>query len=413
MIQLEWTTYIWWLDTTYDGPPAGDGLFTIKHRYMYTHCNGANDFFVETKINVGLRDWRDELGKRHYDTDDFADLTELFHAKIIKNGNFFRYDNSLQKDQMYTQNISYGFIQDATYDPQIAEDCWIHYPKRLIYSRQAMLDATQDMWRVFLPDDHVDFKNSVNTIKPINKTGAMILFPHLAPVMWSGINTLQAGARDIILGDGGLFNQRPQNVVNADLPHEYGSCESSRSAINTPSGLFFISQQQGKIFQYTKGLANIAEQGMKQWFNKYLPSKLLAAFPDMENNVDIDNPIAGVGCQSVYDPNYDLVYFCKKDYEVINDECLEYDPDTGVVVNETECYGEEPILSCPPDYELIDGECCIDDIQDPIIGSRTVDGAEVSILEMLNPDFEVDNAVDYVGGGFTPAPMATMSSTTV
>tara|TARA_R100001015_G_scaffold19116_2_gene14946 strand:- start:1340 stop:9850 length:8511 start_codon:yes stop_codon:yes gene_type:complete len=395
--------------TTYDGPPAGDGLFTIKHRYMYTHCNGANDFFVETKINVGYRDWRDELGKRHYDTDEFADLTELFHAKIIKNGNFFRYDNSLQKDQMFTQNISYGFIQDPTYDPFIAEECWVHYPKRLIYSRQAMLDATQDMWRIFLPQDYVDFKNSINTIKPINKTGAMILFPHLAPVMWSGINTLQAGQRDIILGDGGLFNQRPQNVVNADLPHEYGSCESSRSAINTPSGLYFISQQQGKIFQYTKGLVNIAEQGMKQWFNKYLPSRLLAAFPDMENHVDVDNPIAGVGCQSVYDPNYDLVYFCKKDYEVINDECLEYDPDTGVVVNETECYDVEPILSCPPDYELIDGECCIDIVRDPIWTCTTVNSTQED-LTVINPNFEIDEQPPgqigtlSVASGLTPGP---------
>ena len=384
------------------GPTNAGGLFTIKNRYMYTHCSGANDFFVETKINVGYRDWRDELGKRHYDTDDFADLTELFHAKIIKNGNFYRYDNSLQKDQMFTQNISYGFIQDPTYDPFIAEECWVHYPKRLIYSRQAMLDATQDMWRVFLPNDFVDFKNPVNTIKPINKTGAMILFPHLAPVMWSGINTLQAGQRDIILGDGGLFNQRPQNVVNADLPHEYGSCESSRSAINTPSGLYFISQEQGKIFQYTKGLVNIAEQGMKQWFNKYLPSRLLAAFPDMENHVDVDNPIAGVGCQSVYDPNYDLVYFCKKDYEVINDECLEYDPDTGVVVNETECYGEEPILSCPPDYELIDGECCIDIVRDPI-WTWDVRETEGDDIFLSNPCFD-DTDGTGAANGLLPSP---------
>ena len=35
----------------------------------------------------------------------------------------------------------------------------------------------------------------------------------------------------------------------------------------------------------------------------------------MEGGRLADNPMVGIGCQSVYDPNYDIVYFCKKDYE--------------------------------------------------------------------------------------------------
>jgi hypothetical protein len=55
-----------------------------------------------------------------------------------------------------------------------------------------------------------------------------------------------------------------QNIVNADLSHEYGSCESQRSVINTPSGIFYISQAQGKIFQYSgEGLNNIANAKAK------------------------------------------------------------------------------------------------------------------------------------------------------
>ena len=76
-----------------------------------------------------------------------------------------------------------------------------------------------------------------------------------------------------------------QNVVNADEPHEYGSCESSRSVINTPSGLYYMSQAQGKIFNYAgRGLENIANAGMKQWFNKYLPSSIIKSqFPELED----------------------------------------------------------------------------------------------------------------------------------
>jgi hypothetical protein len=45
-----------------------------------------------------------------------------------------------------------------------------------------------------------------------------------------------------------------QQISTADLPHEYGSCENSRSVINTPSGIFFVSQAQGKIFNYGQGI---------------------------------------------------------------------------------------------------------------------------------------------------------------
>ena len=61
---------------------------------------------------------------------------------------------------------------------------------------------------------------------------------------------------------------------------------------------------------------NIANQGMKWWFNKYLPSTLIRQFPEFEESILADNPVVGIGCQSIYDANDDIVYFCKKDYKV-------------------------------------------------------------------------------------------------
>ena len=122
---------------------------------------------------------------------------------------------------------------------------------------------------------------------------------------------------EVYLGDGGLFAREPQNIMNSEKSIEYGSCESLRSVVNTPSGLFWISQAQGKIFQYAgRGAQNIANQGMKWWFNKYLPSQLIAQLPELEEYTLGDNPVAGVGCQTVYDANDDIVYFCKKDFRI-------------------------------------------------------------------------------------------------
>ena len=73
----------------------------------------------------------------------------------------------------------------------------------------------------------------------MSKSGAFVTFPNLAPALFQGVDQLKTDlGTKLTIGDGGLFSQPMQNVVNADEPHEYGSCESSRSVINTPSGLY-------------------------------------------------------------------------------------------------------------------------------------------------------------------------------
>jgi hypothetical protein len=333
-------------------------LFTIHDAYMYLHCNGINDFFVESELNLAHRDHGDDIEKRHYDRLTFTATNDLFDVDILKAGNYYKYDKSLSIDQNLFQTTSWGNIQDRTYDPLVAETCWTTWTKRLIYSLQAKKEAKKDFWRVFLPLNYKEFKDSINTIKPIGKTGAIVLFPKLSPQMFTGndVLTTDAGTK-VTLGDGGLFVDRNwRDIVNSDVSHEYGSCESSRSVLNTPMGLFYISQEQGKIFQ-TQGsqLINITNVGMKWWFNKYLPSQLLANFPEIEACPSmIDNPVTAAGCQTVYDTNNDIVYFSKRDWSVTdqysNSDCIEYVPCEGFYINETLCSNVSQNITCPDGF---------------------------------------------------------------
>ena len=379
----------------------GKSLFHVKDRYFYTHNSGIQDFFVESEINVAQRDYEDQQGKRHYDFLEYTDVNDLFHAEIIAIGNFYKYDNSLTYANFPTSRISSGRIQPRDYDPFVAATCLTHYPKRLTYSLQAQKEAKKDFWRVFLPNNYKDFKNQVNVIKPISKSGAVILFPHLSPQMFQGVDVLNTDlGTKLTIGDGGLFSQPMQNIVNADLAHEYGSCESARSVINTPAGMFFISQAQGKIFQMAgKGLDNIANLGMKQWFNKYLPSQLIKQFPEMEPCANwSDNPVAGVGCQSVYDPNYDLVYFMKKDYNCISD-CIDFKPCEGFVYNLTRCDGYAQIPCCPEDaiYNAQSGKCEIVSYEEAnIIEPEAKPTFDIMISVLESRGLYVDNGVSVI-----------------
>jgi hypothetical protein len=306
------------LNAIFGGSGDPNPKFAMRYAYMYTHVNGILDFFVESEVNLANRDWEDRTEARIYDVYGYNDIDELFHAQIEKKDNFYKYDESLSPSKFVTQLGSFGEIQPRYYNPYTAETCYVSYPKRLIYSLQAQKESKKDFWRVFLPFNYQDFKNKVSVIKPINKNGAIIFFPFLSPQMFQGVDILKTSLdTKLTIGDGGLFSQPFQNIVNADLSNEYGSCESLRSVMNTPVGLFFISQAQGKIFHFTgQTLDPISNAGMKWWFNKYLPSQLVKQYPQLEASPLSDNPVVGVGCQTIYDPNDDIVYFMKKDYRV-------------------------------------------------------------------------------------------------
>lgn len=318
------------------GSKGGNSAFAMRYGYMYTHCNGILDFYVESEINLAYRDWDDKPESRYYDIERYTNTDDLFTADLIKKDNFYKYDYSLSPSRFLTNLTSGGSIQPRDYDPEIAETCFTNYPKRLLYSLQAKEEAKKDFWRVYLTNNYRDFKNKVNVIKPINKNGAIIFFPYQSPQMFQGVDTLTTTdlGTKITIGDGGLFNQPFQNLVNSDLSNEYGSCESQRGVMNTPYGFFFISQAQGKIFQQQgQTLLPISNQGMKWWFNKYLPSILMKQYPELEYNELGDNPVVGIGCQVIFDITDDVVYFCKRDFKV-KDEYINqiaFDPDKGFV----------------------------------------------------------------------------------
>ncbi|BCV01386.1 MAG: hypothetical protein CM15mV42_0620 [uncultured marine virus] len=90
---------------------------------------------------------------------------------------------------------------------------------------------------------------------------------------------------------------------------------------------------------------------MKWWFNKYLPSQLLKQFPDLEETPLADNPVVGIGCQTIYDINDDIVYFCKRDYKLKDQYVgdVVYTPEDGFIYT----FGGDPVETpnSGPEYE--------------------------------------------------------------
>ena len=289
--------------------------FSVRDSWFYLFNSGIRDFFVESEINVDLRDWGNTDSEKHYPLLDWR--KDIFDTTIIKSGNYYKYDISLSMSNIYMAYTSWGNLQETYYDPYLAETCYVHRPKRVIYSLPANYESAKDYWRVFLPLNYKEFTARVSCIKKINKSGALILFDTDSPIQFQGSDTLETGlGTKLVIGDGALFAQPQQSMANTDSPYEYASCQNRLSVINTPAGAFWISQNQGKIFTTSNGLNEISGDNMKWWFAQYLPYILTQDFPNFDL---IDNPVAGIGCQSIYDNLNGLLYFCKKDYTLRKD----------------------------------------------------------------------------------------------
>jgi len=291
------------------------GLFTPKKSYFYLANGGIRDFFVESDVIVDFRTRGDLQRQYHYDKYRYTDLVSLFdiNPDILKAGNFYDYEYSLSVSEFFVnQTFSLGALQGRNYDPTVADLCFTSFPNVINYSLPETKESIVESWRTFLPLNKVTFKNHVNSVKSFAKTGMFITFENASPLMYQGVDQREdyIGVSATI-GDGLLFSATPRNVTAAESKYEFGSSQDRLAVISSPAGLYFMSQQQGKIFTYGDSLQEISSINMKWWFEEFLPYKLTEDFPDFPH---VDNPVAGIGCSAGYDNGNSIIYFSKKDY---------------------------------------------------------------------------------------------------
>ncbi len=319
-----------------DGP-MNIKLFYVNKGYFYLFCNGVRDFFVESSVNVGYRDWGDMESQKFYDPYGSATtfIDEIFRSDIIKSDTLYKYDYSLSSNRFINQYISWGKCLRRDYDPALAYTCFAYYPRRVVYSLPQAEEQMQDNWRLFLPNNYKNFDDEVVVIKDLHKTGAIFLMRSSSPYALSGIETIPSkNSTEYTVGTGRLFEQNLQSMGNVDSSYEFGSCQSEMGVANTPYGLFWVSQDTGKFFTLRDGKPfDIGQEaGLKFWLQQYMPSQLLKAIPTFPLR---DNPVAGVGMQVIYDPITEVLYITKKDYL----------PKPGIGVNYT---GGKWYVGCPP-----------------------------------------------------------------
>ena len=390
--------------------------FYINNAYFYLFVNGVRDFYCESEINLADRDYGAQPYEQYYNPYGFTNLSALFRSDIIRVPEFYKYDFSMSVSSTVTSFASWGKMLPNGYDPAISETCFSYYPTRLIYSLQQQYEQSRDNWRIFLSNNYKDFENVITNIKPINRTGAVILFDDAIPTTINGVDELQTSTGNrITIGDAGLFNQSFQALTNSELELEYGSCQSTRSVINTTYGVFWMSQRNGKIMQLAGNqIIDISMNGMRFWFAENLKYQLLKYYP---NYPFTDNPVKGVGCQVAYDNQYEILYFNKTDYRPKFPLTTVFDEDSGKFKVKSYSYKFKLTYGINPDYDILNNTVLDGTINgNPFpLCQYTTSGGIVQfvndIYDALNSFPEIDNVVYNIGNSaftFTIYPTNTL-----
>lgn len=281
---------------------------------FYLASARAMDFYVESSYNSAFRAHEGNID--FFDAYRNNDISSMFKAIDLKKGDYYSYDPTFLPE---TYNIIVSVpteLQSYDYDPMVFEHCFRQDHNRLIYSLPENGAPYIDNWRVFLPLNYKVFPNKILGIYPIRDTGGIILFYNQSPLFIQGVDTLRTDNMiAITLGDGGLFNQATRSVSNSELFFEFGSCSDIRSVINSPFGLYYVSNNQGKIYQFAgEALEEVTNKGIREWSNKYLRFALPIQIPTYTYET---NNLRGISTLIGYDNKYGILYICKRDYELL------------------------------------------------------------------------------------------------
>lgn len=365
---------------------------------FYLSANGIREFFVESEFNMDYREDGEKNTEKFWGERSSRNIQDFFRMDRVTTGNFFKYDYSLLPGQFHTSLASAGFVLSRDYDPATDEKDHSYYPLRTIYSLPQSSDLKRDNWKIYLANNYKDFESPLNNVKALNQTGALILFEDSEPKEMIGVDTLRTdGGTKVTVGDGGLFQQPLRSPANADDVNAYGSCSSHDSAVNTPFGLFYVSERNGKIMHMAGGLREL-RAGMTRFMESHIPLQIRKDFPAFNN---YDNLVGGAGWTAVYDQQYELVYFIKKDYRLKKGvDNVKYDPKSRRFHLVSEDFDGDVTLSSsfnnPQQSSTIDqaGESSntfFGDIQAQVIRTvRSGQGVDVSEVQLGDPEYFED-----------------------
>jgi hypothetical protein len=301
------------------------GFYLDSDSHFYLYYYGNPIFYVESEINLHNRNVGKNLKDSFYpESGDYVNFTQEENVSI-KEKNYYNYDNiySINKNKYPYVTLPNNYnkrVWNRLYDK----------PNGVIYSQQDVSENDlYDPYTIFKPLDSKDFPSEYGKLIDINgiESNQILLRFEKESVLYNAIDNLadRLTSSTQNLGSGAIFNNtRPLEFSKTDM----GDSGTQNSAfISNKYGHFWVDAKSGSVFMLkngARGFINIAESnlngsdsGMGSWFKRHLPFKSVKQI----ENLDIDNPLNGVGILLGWDNKKERLFLTKKDF-IITDKNL-------------------------------------------------------------------------------------------
>jgi hypothetical protein len=224
----------------------------------------------------------------------------------------------LNNDHNVNKNIIKYYALPQEYD--CCSDCTEKFPHRWHWSEQSFQEELTDNYRMFLPNNYKDISGETGEITNIFKINND-LFLHTEEALWQIPRNYQERVTDQVIsfiGTGSYGELPERKMIDDDTGSSAGS-QHKWGLIKTPSGVFFPSENQRKIYQFEGGqLKPISSLGVGNWFQNNMELLLNKQYYNSTGkkysyNNNPSNPF-GTGFISTYDTKKERIIFTKKDF---------------------------------------------------------------------------------------------------
>ena len=233
-------------------------------------------------------------------------------------------------DHYVTTGIKKFYTIPLEYD--CCSECRECFPHRIHYSQQSFQEEKSDNYRMFLPNNYRDIEGETGEITNMFRWYNN-LYIHTEEALWQMGRNYQERVTDNVvsfIGTGSYFEIPPQKI----LDDETGSSAGTRhnwGMIKTPEGIFFPSENQKRIYQFTgKDLKPISELGISNWMKNNIQINVDKQFLKLKGyeypNRNNPSSFLGSGFISTYDSRKERIIFTKKDIK-LKDELFTGDTD--------------------------------------------------------------------------------------
>ena len=214
------------------------------------------------------------------------------------------------------ENASY-FNDYISATPPALLDNFINYFPYRVYKGLAIPNEslqTKNL-RFFPTNSYYDMRNDRGEIIALRGYNRGLYIQQRYSLFESYIaDKLNATAEETYLGSSELFDRIPEEILYNDNIGYIGS-NSQFACIIFRDGYATVDEEQGKVFIINKGLSEISQQNLKNYFRQALPLGNKYTKKDLlGNTVKVDNPFSSIGYLIGFDEEYNRLILTKKYY---------------------------------------------------------------------------------------------------